>query len=263
MTALSFWLIINDILTVLEKKANLPLGATVEIYGKEMHVYSKGNGDKTILLMSGLGTTAPVLDFEPLIEKLSQNYKVAVVENFGYGWSDTTDRDRTVENIIDETRTALNKAGITGPYILMPHSISGIYSMYYANKYPDEVEGIIGIDCTLPKQCEYFGEAYPKMSKLMSCIAPAGIARIAMYFWPEEFLPIAAAGTYSDKNLKLTKVLSAWNGYNKNIVSEMNEIENNMKKNNRHFIFFRFACFNVYKRKLKNRRGWKNLCLLL
>ena len=40
-------------------------------------------------------------------------------------------------------REALQKSNIKGPYILMPHSVSGVYSMYYANKYPDEVKAII------------------------------------------------------------------------------------------------------------------------
>ena len=67
-----------------------------------MNVYSVGNGDNTIVLMSGLGTTSPILDFQPLINELSKNNKVIVAESFGYGWSDLTDKERTVENIIKE-----------------------------------------------------------------------------------------------------------------------------------------------------------------
>ena len=92
-----------------------------------------------------------------------KDHKVVVVESFGYGWSDITEKERTVENIVEEIRTALKKANIEGPYILMPHSISGIYSMYYANKYPKEVKAIIGNDPTFPKVWEYFGEPTPKM----------------------------------------------------------------------------------------------------
>ena len=68
-----------------------------------------------------------------------------------YGWSDLTDKERTVENIVGEIRMALKEANIEGPYILMPHSISGIYILYYANQYPSEVKAIIGIDPTLPQ----------------------------------------------------------------------------------------------------------------
>lgn len=33
--------------------------------GQKMCVYSKGEGENTIVLMSGLGTTSPILDFAP------------------------------------------------------------------------------------------------------------------------------------------------------------------------------------------------------
>ena len=54
-----------------------------------------------------------------------------------------TNREQTVENIVQEIRHALKEADIQGPYILMPHSISGVYSMYYANTYPDEVKAVM------------------------------------------------------------------------------------------------------------------------
>ena len=135
-----------------------------------MHVYTKGDGENTIVLLSGLGTAAPVLDFEPLVNELAKNHKVVVVESFRYGWSNVTNKERTVENIVEEIWTALKKSNIEGPYILMPPSISGIYSMYYANAYPDEVKAVIGIDFTLPQVLEYFGESAPTMSEYMKYV---------------------------------------------------------------------------------------------
>lgn len=135
----------------LEKDDVKPLGIFVNVDGKKMHVYSKGEGKKTILLMPGLGTTAPSIDFKPLISEFSKDFKVVVVEPFGYGFSDKTTKERSVENIAYETRKALKAAKIYGPYILMPHSISGVYSEYYAAAYPKEVEAIIMLDTTLVK----------------------------------------------------------------------------------------------------------------
>lgn len=224
------WFVFHHIMATYEEKKYSPLGHLVEVDGKNMHVYTKGEGDNTIVLLSGLGTAAPVLDFDPLINKMAKNNKVVVVESFGYGWSDLTNKERTVENIVEEIRTALNKSNIEGPYILMPHSISGVYSMYYANKYPDEVKAVIGIDFTLPQAIEYFGESAPTMPAYMSYVAQTGIARLALYMTPDDFLPLAENGTYSVVNLKMTKAISAWKGYNKNVVDEANEIKNNIDK---------------------------------
>lgn len=230
VSVLFAWIVVHNVLNIYEQKRYKALGQLVEVDGKNMHVYTKGDGKNTIVLLSGLGTAAPVLDFEPLMNEMAKNNRIVVVEPFGYGWSDTTNKERTVENIVEEIRLALQKANIEGPYILMPHSTSGIYSMYYANKYPDEVKSIIGIDPTLPKALAYFDESAPTIPKYMSFVAPTGIARLALYMSPGDFLPLADEGTYSDENLKMTKNLSAWKVSNKNIVAETNEINHNIEK---------------------------------
>ncbi|MEI4770047.1 alpha/beta hydrolase [Psychrobacillus sp. FJAT-51614] len=230
VAALVIWFILSNVMTIYEQNKYPAIGNLVEVDGKSMHVYTKGEGNNTIVLLSGLGTAAPTLDFEPLINELAKNNKVVVVESFGYGWSDITDKERTVENIVEETRTALKKLNINGPYILMPHSISGIYSIYYANRYPEEVKAIIGIDPTLPQAFEYFGESVPNMPKYLSYVAPTGLARLALYLTPDNFLPISEKGTYTEENLRMTKAISAWKGYNKNVVNETNEINSNIDK---------------------------------
>jgi pimeloyl-ACP methyl ester carboxylesterase len=230
LAATLIWVVLHHIVTLYEQKTHPAPGQLIEVDGKNMHVYTKGEGPNTIVLLSGLGTAAPLLDFEPLVNEMAKNNKIVVVEPFGYGWSDLTNKERTVENIVEEIRTALREANIEGPYMLMPHSISGIYSMYYANKYPDEVKAVIGIDVTLPQGLKYFGESAPKMPELMSYVAPTGIARLALNIIPDDFLPLAEEGTYSKENLKMTKSISAWKGYNKNVVREANEINNNIDK---------------------------------
>ncbi|SOC24338.1 pimeloyl-ACP methyl ester carboxylesterase [Ureibacillus xyleni] len=224
------WMIINLIMTKYEQKKYQAIGHYVEVEGKKMHVYEKGEGEHTVVLLSGLGTTAPALDFEPLINEIEKNNKVVVIEPFGYGWSDVTKKERTVENIVEEIRVALQKSKIEGPYILMPHSVSGIYSMYYANQYPDEVEAVIGIDSTLPMATEYFQETAPSLPGFLKFVAPTGIARAAVNIIPDNFLPIAAEGTYSNENLSMTKRLSAWKAYNRNVIEEAQQLGNNIEK---------------------------------
>ncbi|MDN7240613.1 alpha/beta hydrolase [Planococcus sp. N028] len=220
----------NYFITAYEESEYQPLGEMVEVGGQNMHVYTKGQGENTIVLLSGLGTAAPILDFEPLVNELSKHHKVAVVELPGYGWSDQTDKKRSVENIVEEIRTALKKSNVQGPYILMPHSISGIYSVYFADNYPEEVKAIVGIDPTLPQAMEYFGETPPTMPSYFSAIAPSGIARLALTVSPGSFLPLAEDGTYSEENLKMTTAISSWRGYNTNVIDETNEIKNNINK---------------------------------
>jgi pimeloyl-ACP methyl ester carboxylesterase len=125
-----------------------PYGQLVNVDDGQMHVYSLGNGEKTIVLLPGMGVSLPSAEFGPLMRKLSQKYTVVCVEYFGVGFSSETAKPRTSENYVEETRAALNLAGFEAPYVLMPHSISTVFSEYYAAKYPQEVEALISLDGT-------------------------------------------------------------------------------------------------------------------
>ena len=127
-----------------------PLGELVEVNGYNMSVYTEGDGDKTFVFMSGGGTCSPILDFKSLYSLLSNEYKIAVVEKFGYGFSDVVDENRDIDTILSETRMALDKAGIEPPYVLCSHSMSGLEALYWAQKYPEEVEAIVGLDMAVP-----------------------------------------------------------------------------------------------------------------
>jgi len=125
-----------------------PYGTMVDVEGGRMHVYQRGGGEETIVLLPGLAVELPSADFGPLMRVLSEDYRVVVVEHLGTGFSDKTEKPRTSENYVNEMREALKQAGIEPPYILMPHSISGIYSEYYASRYPEEIRGLVLLDST-------------------------------------------------------------------------------------------------------------------
>lgn len=139
---------INKLFFSNELEAVSPYGQIVEVNEQKMHVYSMGHGEKTIVLLPGFGVALPSADFGPLMRELSKEYTVVCIEYFGIGFSDQTNTPRTNENYTEEIRTALSLAGFKAPYVLMPHSASGIYSEYYAAKYPDEVSAIIMLDTT-------------------------------------------------------------------------------------------------------------------
>ncbi len=130
----------------------IPNGEMVNLGDYSVHVYSEGENEEqpTLVFLSGWGTVAPVYDFKPLYSLLSEQFKIAVVEKAGYGYSDIVDVDRSVEAMVDEVRSSLNKAEILSPYVLIPHSMSGLEAIYWAQNFPDEVEGIIGLDMAVP-----------------------------------------------------------------------------------------------------------------
>ncbi len=133
-----------------EEAAYPPPGQMVAVNGHRLHVYTQGQGDLTLVFLSGSGTTAPALDFKPLYSRLSDDYRTVVMERAGYGWSEDGGTPRDIDTVLSETRRALEGAGERPPYVLFPHSMSGLEALHWANRYPDEVAAIIGLDPAVP-----------------------------------------------------------------------------------------------------------------
>ncbi|MBQ2265243.1 MAG: alpha/beta hydrolase [Oscillospiraceae bacterium] len=123
----------------------------VHVNGHDMNVFITGNGTKTIVFLAGAMVTSPILEYKPLWEKLTEDFRIVILEKAGYGYSQgDTGAPRDVKNMTDESRQALEKAGIQPPYCLAPHSYSGLEAVYWASQYPAEVECILGLDMVTP-----------------------------------------------------------------------------------------------------------------
>ena len=83
-----------------------------------------------------------------MTECLEKENTVVFIDRAGYGLSDDTDNEMTIDYRVEDYRKALNNAGVKAPYVLMPHSIGGAYASYWVSKYPDEIEAIVFLDGT-------------------------------------------------------------------------------------------------------------------
>ena len=137
-----------------EKASLTPMGQQVLVDGHQMNVYVEGNGPETIVVLSGAGIASPILDFKEVSESLSKRYKVVIVERAGYGYSDDSNHSRDVMEVLSETRQALSQANITGPFIILSHSMASLESLAWQEKYPDEVKTLVGLDWALPASYE-------------------------------------------------------------------------------------------------------------
>ena len=137
-----------------ESKLLTPIGKQVTVNGHRMNVSVKGEGSETIVFLSGAGIASPILDFKNLSDSLSKKYKVVVVERAGYDFSEDSDRSRDVMEVLSETRQALAQAHVSGPYVIISHSMASLESLAWQEKYPNEVKALIGLDWALPASYE-------------------------------------------------------------------------------------------------------------
>ena len=215
--------IINQTFFLNELEDISPYGDMIEVNGQKMHVYSMGDGEKTIVLLPGFSVPLPCADFGPLMRELSKNYTVVCIEYFGVGFSEQTKTPRTNENYTEEIRTALSLAGYKAPYVLMPHSGSGIYSEYYAIKYPDEVSAIIMLDTTSSAKTE---TKVPKFVYEIGKVQQAiGLNRIANFFVVPSLLK--KENGYTEKEISdYGKFISHY--YNETIVDQLSRLNDNI-----------------------------------
>jgi pimeloyl-ACP methyl ester carboxylesterase len=199
-----------------------PLGQLVEVDGHNMSVYTEGEGNHTIVFLSGYGTASPILDFKPLYSRLSDKYRIAVVEKFGYGFSDEIDGDRDMDTILRQDREALVKAGIEAPYVLCPHSFSGYEATLWAQKHPDEVEAIVGLDMCTPN-CKDRSEINDEHDS-MKTILP--IYRFFQYSGVLRIFDEDQSGTLTDEERQIFTELYCKKSLNDTVIREgSNDLE--------------------------------------
>ncbi|MBB3069250.1 pimeloyl-ACP methyl ester carboxylesterase [Paenibacillus baekrokdamisoli] len=126
------------------KKDFPPPGKLVDVGGYRLHLQKFGSGSPTIVLEAGSGETS--LSWRNIPEQLAPFATVVTYDRAGYAWSEKANTERTGANIIKELHSALEKEGINGPYLLVGHSLGGMYARLFAQTYPDKVTGLVLID---------------------------------------------------------------------------------------------------------------------
>lgn len=137
-----------------EQASLTPVGQQVLVNGHQMNVYVEGDGPETIVILSGAGIASPILDFKDVSDSLSKKYKVVIVERAGYGYSDDSNQSRDVMEVLSETRQALSQANVTGPFIILSHSMASLESLAWQEQYSNEVKALVGLDWALPSSYE-------------------------------------------------------------------------------------------------------------
>jgi pimeloyl-ACP methyl ester carboxylesterase len=216
---------INLVLTKQEKSRFHPYGHRVSVDGGSMNVWQNGHAGPTMVLLSGLGTAAPGLDFAPLIRQLGA-YDVIVVEGSGYGYSDMNARPRTVQNITAELHDVLAKLGAPKPFILVGHSIAGFYTLSYARRYPQEVSAVVGIDPTVPAaKAGSGGTSGLPIHAVGAALAASGLVRAAFTLSPSLAEP--KGSTYTADERAQIRAMSIWNFGNAAVSDETNRTGSN------------------------------------
>ncbi len=124
--------------------AEPPIGTFLQVGGRRLFVLREGEAAPTVVFLSGAGAVG--LDYLNLHQGVAPFATALLYDRAGTGFSERATLPRMPDQVIDELRELLRVAELAGPCILVGHSLGGLYARRYAQRFPDDVAGLVLLD---------------------------------------------------------------------------------------------------------------------
>ncbi len=144
--------------------------------GEISYYFRPGNGP-TIVFQSGLGDNKSV--WSDVLHALPLTTPVFAYDRPGYGDSPGVNGARDACTISEELHNLLKSEKIPPPYVIVGHSLGGLYAYCFAERYPFEVSGLVLIDPTHPKHWQQMQTLAPIQSTLIKILRVTSFSRAA------------------------------------------------------------------------------------
>ena len=142
--------IYQAIAAVRDQRKHPPPGRMVDMGGCRLHMQAAGNGGPAVVLEAGLGGMSSAWGWiQPETAKFSH---VVSYDRAGLGWSGPDSAPKTATLTARRLRGILQQSRVLPPYLLVGHSMGGLFIRVFADLYPDEVAGMVLLDAVHPDQ---------------------------------------------------------------------------------------------------------------
>jgi pimeloyl-ACP methyl ester carboxylesterase len=160
-------------------KRTPPPGRLVDIGSHRLHIWCSGSGTPAVILETGLGGSSA--DWGLVQPEVSASTLVCSYDRAGMGYSDPGPSPRTARRITDDLGELLDRAGITGPVVLVGASIGGLFVRVFASEHGERVAGLVLVDASHEDQ-----EAdVPRIAPFVPLLSSIGVFRLlAVTFGP-------------------------------------------------------------------------------
>lgn len=141
-----------------DKRNFPPPGNLIDVGGFKMHIHCEGAGSPTVILEAMSGGGSPYWGWvQPEITKKT---RVCAYDRAGFYWSESDPEPQTLARTVRNLHTLLVNANIEGPYVLVGHSIGGLYVRQFAEDYPEQTAGLVLLDTGHPEQFQQYPELF-------------------------------------------------------------------------------------------------------
>jgi pimeloyl-ACP methyl ester carboxylesterase len=179
-----------------------PSGELIDVGGHRLYIECAGSGAPVVVLQAGLGESSAY--WGGIASTIASSTTVCRYDRAGHGRSDEAAKPQDGIAVATDLHTLLGRAGVEGPYVLVGHSSGGPYVRVFAERYPDEVAGMVLLDAQ-PADAFTALPDYPRTYQslrmaygLGPSLARVGLLGIAFGLPADQSTPAAARGARNE-----------------------------------------------------------------
>lgn len=165
------------IIALLTACASLPNSTTEQLNNRRVEYALSSHNTVPVVFENGLG--GRIEWWAKVLPEISKDNTTFVYNRPGNGNSDAVSSPRDGSHVVEELRELLKSKGLKPPYVLVGHSLGGLYMQLFARRYPDEVAALVLVDSTHPAQLKGKGapENWPTWFRLTYGAATSAVEK--------------------------------------------------------------------------------------
>lgn len=132
--------------------ASLPNKKNVVFDHRQVEFSLIRNNPGSAIVVFENGLDGKMYWWSKVIPEIAKDATTFAYNRPGYGSSHTVSSPRDGLHIVDELRALLESNELKPPYVLVGHSLGGLYMQLFARRYPEDVAGLVLVDSTHPNQ---------------------------------------------------------------------------------------------------------------
>jgi pimeloyl-ACP methyl ester carboxylesterase len=177
-----------------------PRGKMVDIGGRRLRLVCEGPLSASPTVWMEAGAFSGAADFAAIQQRLAEKgLRSCAYDRAGMGFSDQRPDPRDGDAITADLDKLIVASGERGPFILMAHSMGGLYVRQYAARHPDKVAGLVLIEAVTPElmanpQVAAFFRHFRTLARANAFFGSLGLTKPGYLFLPDRIgLPSDAA----------------------------------------------------------------------
>jgi len=123
-----------------------PPGRMIDLGGRRLHLNCTGSGSPAVIVENGGGSFS--VEWALVQPQVAKHTRICTYDRGGYAWSDRGPIDDGIEQIVSDLNLLLRTAHVNPPYILVGHSLGGLFIRAYERRFPEQVAGMVLVDST-------------------------------------------------------------------------------------------------------------------